>query len=168
MKHLLKGINIKYKIQKQKIMNKIITMFLLPFVLIIATGVSCEREQEGEKIYVTDFSYSEHVYDINNTTNKISLTAIQNDRLHINHYNTINSCCGGDLFVTCELRNDTIIVVEGSTDLSCDCAAFYDMEYSLGPLNPKEYILMYYYSYKPISFIYEEGLSESYDLIILQ
>jgi hypothetical protein len=155
--------NRKYKIQKQKIMNKIITMFLLPFVLIIATGVSCERGQE--KIYVTDFSYSKHVDDINNTTDKISLVAIQGNRLLVNHYNIVLHCCGGDLFVTCELRNDTIIVVEESSDHFCDCLAFYDLEYYLGPFSSKEYVMMLY-RYQPISFTYEDGFSESYELKI--
>ncbi|MBT3242800.1 MAG: hypothetical protein HN352_06590 [Bacteroidetes bacterium] len=61
--------------------------------------------------------------------------------LTISHINAGFNCCPERFMVDVEIRNDTIFVLESEGEGVCDCDCLYDMNYTIQPVPPGEYII---------------------------
>lgn len=113
--------------------------------IIVFMAFSCNKDETDDNIFhVKDFSYD----GCKNTSNKtstdeyIEYKTIDNNYLSIKHVNVFFSCCSEtNILVNSEIRNDTIIVYESEENISpdCDCICYYDLNFSIGPLEYGEY-----------------------------
>ncbi len=116
--------------------------------LLFATAVlfaTCAKNKI-EIFGVKDFSHSE----CKNSSQKsflfepetITLKTVNANKLKIIHSNAIFACCpNGKLKAEASFTNDTILLNEYATDLTCDCLCPYDLKYTIGKLDYGKYIV---------------------------
>lgn len=72
--------------------------------------------------------------------------------LKITHINMSANCCPGEFIVEFEMKGDTIIVNESTTEGSCRCLCLYDLNYKIENLSRDKYY-----------FKVEQGYPEEYE-----
>ena len=116
----------------------------------------CEKTEQDDKLSITNIFYERRLSSELESPDSISIIVAEG-LLHIEHYNTMLNCCGDEISVTSELRNDTIFIWERILTngiISCTASCPYNLEYTLGNLIPKDYVMVFNKN-KYFNFYYE-------------
>ncbi len=62
--------------------------------------------------------------------------------LKIKHINAKFNCCPGKIFITSKISKNIIFIDEDETLHDCNCVCDYDLDYKVGPLKYKKYLIV--------------------------
>lgn len=117
--------------------------FSILFLLILS--ISCEKgDNKTEQPTVKNIDFTNCLDDSERSSSSIScisMQAIADNYLHIQHQNSM-FCCGTEkIDINVEIRNDTIFIREIDLGPFTYCYCFHDLGFNIGPLNRIKYNL---------------------------
>ena len=121
-------------------------LLLITLIFSFVFFICCEKTEQDEKLCIANISYEKCLSMDLELSDSVSIIVDEGHRLLIKHYNTFLNCCGGEISVTSELRNDTIFIWEriiSSNGITCAAICPYNIEYTLGNLNLKDYVIVF-------------------------
>lgn len=141
--------------------QRILATVIISGILILSFLLSCNKEDtqspgigkivgasdcKNTKSTVNDTVLGCAEYSYNNTSGT----------LLIKHINAIFNCCPGDITCDVSIKNDTISVMETSSEASCHCSCFYDLDIEIAGIEEKEYYIRFIEPYigsqQPLEF----------------
>ena len=123
------------------------TRFKILILGLLITVISCEKENTGsktDKLSIKSISFTECKDDSEKSTSTfscLSLKAVENNYLEIQHQNTM-FCCGTEqVEIKAEIKNDTILISEIDLGPFTYCYCWHDLNFEIGPLEKKTYFM---------------------------
>ena len=115
--------------------------FFLGIVFILLLNC-CEQENSHIQLSVEQITYGDckPVTKKSSNSEYIEYKTVDGDYLQINHVNAWFNCEPGQIFVSAELINDTIVVHEYEETGLANCICPYDLSYRIGPMDYDQYI----------------------------
>lgn len=117
----------------------------LAFLSLLLFMVSCETEFIKTEIFTvknTDFTAClDNSKKLESNISSLSMQAIKDNYLKIQHHNTMFCCGTENVEINCEIRNDSIFIEEIDLGPYTYCYCLHDLEFEIGPLNKSNYTL---------------------------
>jgi len=121
-------------------------------ILTLGMMTSCSSDDEKQKdvefgtelTYISDCKSTQAPTLSNGAVSYdeyITFTATTDKYLNIKHVNHLLSCCFGNINVKSSIDNDIITIQIIADGQECNCVCPYDMEYKIGPLEEKTYVV---------------------------
>lgn len=116
---------------------KIKGLFSSLLILIFVVS-SCNKDFSNGPLVIKDLSYGDCKTKGTNTTifdpEYITLKTIDKDYILCEHINTIFNCDPGEIIVSVQMLDDTLIIEENETKAAADCICPYDLTFKIGAL----------------------------------
>lgn len=117
-------------------------------ILIIAFIIGCDKDDSKKVVLGKIISASECKSTKSTSTDTVFACAeyaynSASGTLLIKHVNAIFNCCPGVFNCNTVIRNDTIIITESSSEASCHCMCFYDLDIEINGVKEQEYFIRF-------------------------
>ncbi len=134
-------------------MKKHISIYLSALIVLALSSCSDNQPVAAGLLGVTECKSFDKSANLNTETDSDSVSCIEyeydnvNKILRLKHINAGFNCCPGEITADIYFKSDTLIIEEFESESLCDCNCLYDLEFEVGNLPGKVFIIKMVESY---------------------